>query len=587
MLMMMTGMIPADSGSGGSGLDRHTVELLVSELHARQQQLEETREQLRLAQEREGFSAAREEALKALAVELVDNLRKTENLENRLRQTPETTGALTPEELQKKLEEETRRRMLAALEASDNKRMLESLRESQAGTAGDLALLRERMLEMRARQATTEQKLSDTGERLAETRESLKDREARLSETAGQLQQTRETLAARDETLAGTRRQFEETREQMGQVTREAKTLETELTFTRGRLNAAERDLADQRGRLERLRRQAAATEIERNDAKRQGEEIRRLLQNAVTELTQTKAILAQTKTEADTAKTELVDAKARVESTATLLQSVKTQLTGTERKLNADVQERYVEAAVRFNVDLSEKRLLSSREVTGTYYLPLVKLGEKLVIPGFFNTFVGNQEQPLFFDRITRFTCRAAPGTANTEGVTLEGPLYLIPGDPRVGALEVALPECKPLEPISRDRLQQRGLEDLFLFKNGSFGKESASLSGRCSLDFAARDGYLYIRNGGRAIAGDTMLRAEPGDFVLTREGEFVGVVVGVESRDFGRRQEAKCFILPDKVDWDTALSIQILRRPGEEYLTHFAESVRRHLEVIDRLEK
>ena len=127
--------------------------------------------------------------------------------------------------------------------------------------------------------------------------------------------------------------------------------------------------------------------------------------------------------------------------------------------------------------------------------------------------------------------------------------------------------------------KLRQRGLHNLYLFKTSSFGKESAALGGRCSIDLSAREPYLYIRNTGRGTGGSE-LRAEPGDFVLSREGDFIGVVVSIENFDFGRRQEAKCFVFPDEFNWEKAGSIPIVRRPGEEYFNAFGGAVRRHLE-------
>ncbi|UKI33574.1 MAG: hypothetical protein L6W00_09145 [Lentisphaeria bacterium] len=76
MLSMMTGMVPAHVGGSGVGLDGRTTALLLSELQNRRQQLEAARTKLREAQQKEGFSEAREQMLEKLAGELADTLLK-------------------------------------------------------------------------------------------------------------------------------------------------------------------------------------------------------------------------------------------------------------------------------------------------------------------------------------------------------------------------------------------------------------------------------------------------------------------------------------------------------------------------------
>ena len=111
-------------------------------------------------------------------------------------------------------------------------------------------------------------------------------------------------------------------------------------------------------------------------------------------------------------------------------------------------------------------------------------------------------------------------------------------------------------------------------MFKSGSFGKESVSLNGRCSLDLAAGKPQLYIRNTGRGPAGE--LKAEPGDFIITKQGDFVGIVTGIENFDMGRRQEAKCFVFPEDFKWDGAKTIRLDKAPDAEYFENFSKGVR-----------
>ena len=113
MLSMLIGMSPhGQSGHMGKGalLDRGSTAIILDELRRRGAELENMREQLREAQAREGFSEAREAQLKALAEQLAETLAKSELLEDKLKLHPENAGALTPQALQQKLEEEIRKR---------------------------------------------------------------------------------------------------------------------------------------------------------------------------------------------------------------------------------------------------------------------------------------------------------------------------------------------------------------------------------------------------------------------------------------------------------------------------------------------
>ena len=590
MLSMMTGMVPAHVGGSGVGLDGRTTALLLSELQNRRQQLEATREKLREAQQKEGFSEAREQMLEKLAGELADTLLKREQLEERLRLTRTNTGALTPEQLQRRLDREIRNRHLNRIRLEEAQSELAALRTNYAFASGNLAKLSEDY-------AAARQKISDTGERLDETRESLKETQRdleeqrrRLESTGADLAKTRETLAARETALAGMRESLKETLNRMGEVSRNAQKTESDLAYTRGRLSATERDLAESRSQLERTRRLAAAREVERNEARTRLDQMSKALKSAVTELSRTKASLDVTKQEAENTGRELIATRGEAETTAVKLKSAEERLAEAEQKLRSDVLDRYHEAAVRLDLALTEERLLLNQHGGGVYYLPLVKLGGKNVLVASFHTLAGDLDTPLKFDRILELTYRTRPGDApeeGTPGVNAAGPLLTVPEEPRIAALEVAPEGRVPLETMTIGKLRQRGLQNLYLFKTSSFGKESAALGGRCSIDLSAREPYLYIRNTGRGTGGNE-LRAEPGDLVLSREGDFIGVVVAIENFDFGRRQEAKCFVFPDEFSWEKAGSIPIVRRPGEEYFSAFGGAVRRHLEQqVEKTEK
>ena len=200
------------------------------------------------------------------------------------------------------------------------------------------------------------------------------------------------------------------------------------------------------------------------------------------------------------------------------------------------------------------------------------------------FPVFAGNAYEPLNFTEIIRADYKVDSPDApdSSAGIRLAGPILTLPDEPRVAAMEFNLVGRAPLEVMTIEKLKKRGLEELFLFKTSSFGKQSAGLAGRCSLDFTSGDRYLYIRNTGRGTGSE--LRAEPGDLVLTKEGDFVGVVVSIEKFDYGRREEAKCYVFSDAFSWKDAPAVPIGKQPGENGFERFGSEIQRHYDVIGK---
>ena len=584
MLSMMTGMVPAHTGGTGVGLDHQTTALLIAELRQRRQELTSAREQLRQARQKQGFDEERERQLRELTAQLADTLAKTEKLENQMKLKPESAGALTPEQLQARLDKEVQRRYQLRLEYDEARERVAELQHSLAITSGDLGKLNENY-------AAARQHLSDTRERLDEAKETLKEREAKLDAASREIMKAREELAAREAALSGTRGQLSETRTALrealnrtGEISQAKQQLEGDLSYTRGRLTAAERELAEARSQAERIRKLAAEREMERNEAKRQLAEMSAMLKNAVTELSQTKNELGKTREVAANTGKELIVTQGKVERTNLELEQAQRQLSEAEKKLSTDVLARYSSAAIRLDIDVTEKRLFLNQHGGGRFFLPLVKLDGRSVMVNTFPVFAGNAYEPLNFTEIIRADYKVDSPDApdSSAGIRLAGPILTLPDEPRVAAMEFNLAGRAPLEVMTIEKLKKRGLEELFLFKTSSFGKQSAGLAGRCSLDFTSGDRYLYIRNTGRGTGSE--LRAEPGDLVLTKEGDFVGVVVSIEKFDFGRREEAKCYVFSDAFSWKDAPAVPIGKQPGENGFERFGSEIQRHYDVIGK---
>ncbi len=576
MLSMMTGMVPAHTGGTGVGLDANTTRLLLSELENHRRELERTRARLREAAARLGETPEREAELKRLAEEIAANLRKSAALEEQLKRTPENTGALTPEELQRRLEAEIEKRLMTEIAVRDREEDLASARDSLTETRQELKDSRRSLDEMReslTRAGDNVVRLADENRAI---RAELSSAEVKLTETAGELKQTQETVAARDAELAGAKEALKELNERFGQVNLESKALQNSLAFTTGKLTQAERESADYRDQLARLTRQFNASELARREAVRRNEEMQQLVKRSVNELTQTRSELEETTGELEKTRKELAaDRETAITATAKL-SAVESKLADAERKLRNDVLESYSSSAVRLDVGISEERMMFSQRGGGEYFLPLVEFNGKSYLVGSFSTLIGELDVPMTFNRVSELSYTVSPPAAEVKfaPIRLAGPLLALGKDSRVAAFEVTVPGRTPLKTLSIEELKKRGVQNLYLFKTSSFGRDSAELTGRCSVDFSAAAPYLFIRNQARGAGSE--LRAEPGDLVLTREGEFVGVVVANEAVGLMRSNEAKVLLFDPGEVWSKATAVSIAREPGREYFDAFTTGVR-----------
>ena len=82
-----------------------------------------------------------------------------------------------------------------------------------------------------------------------------------------------------------------------------------------------------------------------------------------------------------------------------------------------------------------------------------------------------------------------------------------------------------------------------------------------------------MFIRNAGRA---NNELNADPGDFIISREGEFAGVVIGYETADNRKVKISKVLLFPDGKAWDKPDVIHIARKQGTAYYEDFAQKMR-----------
>ena len=255
MLSMMTGMVPAHTGGTGVGLDERTTRVLLGELELRQRELDNLRRQLREAAARKGVSPEKDEALRKITEEMIDNMRRIEAVKRAERATAANTGVLSPAELQKKLEEEARKRLELEIRMRDLKLDSRSAAERLSMTQGMLARERDMLARERQRLASAEKRLAETTEaersanaevrKLAAEYRSIQQRlgetENRKNLTEKELADARRAVAAKEADLAGVKNALREMNSRIGKVSLERQELQRTLAFTSGKLNTAER----------------------------------------------------------------------------------------------------------------------------------------------------------------------------------------------------------------------------------------------------------------------------------------------------------------------------------------------------------
>ena len=577
MLSMMTGMVPAHTGGTGVGLDDETTQVLLAELHASRSALERMRERLRELVRRSGTATPEQERqLRELAARIVALDRKAELIKQN--REPEKLAKLSAEELRKRLESELLRRRQAELELKDKSADLAASGKELRELRRDFAATGKAVAEMTRESAKNQQQLMKAQQELLKSQQELRRSEKELAETSSRLKSAnteleteRREVKRREADLAGVRETLREMNARIGQSTKETGALRQTLAYTTGKLDSAEREVAEITGKLNRMEKAQSVIVLERDEARRKQAELAQVVKNTVRELSQARQA-------AETSKVERAEAVGK-------LTAVQAELKEAKRKLGNHVLECYGKGALKLEVAVREERLMIEQRGGGVFYLPLVELGGKRYLVGHFNQFAGDMKTPLVFNKVVQAALFASlPGEKSTVGMPLPGPVMLASSELRAAA--TAVPEIKgrtPLKALLLPELRARGVNDLYLFKAGTFGKESVELDGRCSLDVSENVPYIFIRNSGSR----SELKAEPGDLVLTREGDFAGIVVDNTARGFGRGEEARAFVLTDAKVWTSPKLIPFDKPRDARYFDAFSSAVRTIRDILARSER
>ncbi len=558
MLSMMTGMVPAHTGGTGVGLDEQTTRALLADMNANRNALERMRELLRkTVRQNGGANAEQEQKLRELAEQIVSLRRDAELLKRAQDKRP--LGKLTAKQLQTRLEAELRRRMRVEMELKDKRedlgataKELKELRQDFRETSKSVAELTRSNAEVQRHLERSRAELRRTEAALAESQSARWNAESELKEKSHELQR-----AGAD--LADVRKALKDMNARIGQSTAETGSLRQTLAFTSGQLDSATRQAAELKDQLRRTVRAHNQVVLERDEARHKQEELKRLVRTTVQELSQARKAAEESRV----AKAEAVGK----------LTAVSNELKEAKRKLGNHVLQCYGNGAVALEVAVREERLMGEQRGGGTYYLPLVELGKQIYLVGHLDQFVGDRDRPLVFHKVVQAAMFVSvPGGKAAAGQPLAGPVMSAASEPRLAAVRTQMNGRKPLKALTLEALRERGVHELYLFKANTFGRDSTELEGRCSLDVSESVPYIFIRNS----SSRSELKAEPGDLILTREGDYAAIVVDALPRTFGRGEVVRAFVFPNAEVWKDPRLIPFEKPRDAKYFDAFAAAVR-----------
>ena len=596
VLSLSLGVAPVNSSFTGRGtrIDDYTANILLDELKAKAAQLKKARQELLKTQRKLGYAETRSERVKKLNDELAQVKSRMNYLEAKLKNRKGEIGKLSREKLLTRLRKESVRRLKVMTEMSEAKAELEVERAKIKELKDNMDALRQDVIrrddELTEKKTLLEertqrlQKISSELEKkeanLGKVKGSLEKTESALSSTKGELKKTSEQLTSSKQALSSTKSRLKDIAIELASSQKQAEASRMDLSYVRGKLSATEKELAESRSVLNKKQKSLVVNELELREAKKQIATLREILKNAVGDLSQTQKKLDLSKREKEEIEDKLTKAKINLAKTSSkekatrqALKKIKDSLSDAVHKLKSDALERYSQAAVCLKLDIQERRFLIDYSKKLKFYLPEVTLDGKTYLVSSIDLLSGMGRVIHKSSKINKLSYVIGKPKGGKKETPVTSPLLSLNIDNRVCLLEIPSVRKKSVELLTYDKLRKRGLQDLTLFKYNSFGQESSSIEGRCSLGLEKGDHYLYIRNSVRRNAPE--LKADIGDFVISKEGMLVAVAVEVETFDLGRKQRVKCFVFPDKFDLKSVDSIPLVKPSKSKYYRGFASAV------------
>jgi len=591
VLSLSLGVAPVSSSFTGRGtrIDDYTANILLDELKAKVLRLNRSRDQLLDAQRRLGYAETRAKQVKKLNDELAHVNTRMNYLEAKLKRRQGELGKLTREKLLKRLEKESIRRMKVITEMSEAKAALEFEQSKNKELADNLNALRQDVMRREDELAEKKTILDERTERLKNISDKLEKTESVLGKMKGHLKNTKSDLDSTKGALKTSKQALTATKHRLKTITTKlentegkAKATLMDLNYVRGRLSATEKELAESRSRLQKTQKNSAVSELELKEAKDKIANLQKILKTAVGDLSKTQKELNLSREKAKTVAEKLMNISTKEKATQIALRSIKESLGDAVQGLQSDALEKYSQAAVLLEMNIEEKRFLLNYRKHGAFYLPEVMINGKRYLISSIDLLGGMRRAITKSSRISKLSYTAGKPKSGEDKRKIDTPILALNTDSRVWMLEVPAIRKACLELLTYSSLRKRGLQGLTLFKYKNFGEDSGNLDGRCSLGLKKGDNYLYVRNS--VHKGTPELKVEIGDFVMTKQGMFVGVAVEVENLNAGRQQRVKCFVFSDNFNVKDVTKIPLVKAPGDKYFRTFAVTVAK---INDHLKK
>lgn len=516
------------------------------------------------------------------------------------------------DELEKRLEE------FRALALRDEKQIAskdEEIAQAQAKLSETLAALTKSKDELTAQKAQSEQDLAKSAAELAQIKKDLDEREEALKRSAAvitqkenELKLSAQEIVERDKVIRESEDLLEKSERSLAQITQEKADVATKLQDRERTLSRTSGQLEMTKLELEALREQARidreradealakfhAAEVELVQTKSKLTTAETQINGMVQVLTDVNSELTKTKTDLDESQQTLAVTKETLAQNEKII-GEKDKLIAEKQKDLADTRQEAAElkkmlsndsltsynaSALELSFHLVNDRLLNNITIDKSFFLPAVSLGGKSWLVSAFRDTTG---LTLYsgYTKVTELAYKVRRPQSKDNWTPVNGPALCLAEDSRVCLFPVEAGKAEPIQAITFGALRERGLDNLTLFKSGTFSKDSADITGRCSVSLEQGDNHLYIRNPNRS---SSELKADVGDIVISKEGFFVGVVVKVSSSDLGQTSTAQCYVFPGEPDLAKALQLRLTKEPSQ---TLFYDFVERHEELRKRAEQ
>ena len=591
VLSLSLGVAPVNSSFTGRGtrIDDYTANILLDELKVKSVQLSKTRDTLLMAQRKLGYAETRSKRVKKLNADLAQVQSRLNYLEAKLKKRKGEIGTLSREKLLVRLEKEGVRRLKVVTEMSETKAALQFEKAKNKELLDNMTALRQNAMQRDDELTEKKTLLDERTRRLKSISDKLQKTESTLGATKGNLTKLKSTLSSTKGDLSATKTRLKDIAVKLtGTRGREKATL-LDLSYVRGRLSATEKELAESRSRLTKNQKYAAVSELELKEAQNKIASLKNMLKDAIGGLSKSQRELNISKTKTKTVAEKLMKISTKEKATQLALRSIKESLgDAVQGGLQNDALEKYSLSAVLLKMNVQEKRFLIDYKKSGTFYLPEIMVGGKRYLISSLDLLSGMRRLITKSSKINKLSYMVGKPKNSKKPLRIKTPLLSLKADNRVCMLEVPAIRKNSVDLLTYDSLRKRGLQNLTLFKYKTFGEDSSSLDGRCSLGLKKGDNYLYIRNS--VLKSAVQLKAEVGDFIMTKQGMFVGIAVEVENFNSGRQQRVKCFVFSDDFNIKDAVKIPLVKRSGAKYFSDFAEAVAKinsQLKHLDRIKR